>query len=148
MLLPGNLMQLLLYLTQLTKKFNLKSAYYLFFSYYVIVKLEALIKTQLKLYCIPDEIFNFLIMKHIKCGESDVDHNLYVLCNSKTLKKSKNWFYMFCKTSKRKYKVVVIFTNDVPENNIYVSESMKYNVNNRLNSDNAENVPYFLSKFQ
>lgn len=142
-----NVIRLLICLTKLTKTFNSRSAYYLLLTYYILVKSEMLLKTQLKLYCIPDEIFSFLLTKYEKFGESCVDANLYILCNSKAVEKSKNWFHLCCKTSRKRYKVAVVSTDDVADNNIYISESMKFNVNRLLDLEKSNDPSYFLSKF-
>ena len=141
------IIKLLICITQLTRKFNTKPMYGLFFAYYLFIKINKLLKMQLKLCCIPNEIFSLLVMKHGKCNEFLVDSNLFILCNYKTIEKPKNWYYLCCKSSKRKYKVAVIFTDDVPKNTIYVSESMKLNINKRLSIKDSSDCSYLLSKY-
>lgn len=137
---------LLKFLSRLTKTHNLKSTYYLFFIFYAIIKLKSLLGMQLKLQCIPKKLFLYLIMKHGKCNETQVDENLQIICNSKSFNQSKKWFYLCCASSKKKYKVVVIFTDDIPNNCIYTSEILKHNVNRKFNSVTPEEEIYFLSK--
>lgn len=134
-------------LTQLTKTSNLKPAYYLFFIFYALVKLNFLFKMQLKLLSIPEKLFFYLIMKHGKCNETQVDENLYILCNSKEIDQSKKWFYLCCTESKKKYKVIVVTSDGIPENTILVSETLKYNIDKIFNIENSDETSYFLSKF-
>lgn len=137
---------LLKFLSQLTKTHNLKSAYYLFFTFFALVKLNQLLKMHLKLHCIPQKLFSYLIMKHGKCNETQLDENLYILCNSNAIDRSKKWFYLCCSTSKQKYKVIVLSIDDVPDNSIYTSESLKLNITRQLSIEKSETTFYFLSK--
>jgi hypothetical protein len=142
-----DIIRLIITLTRLTKHFNLRSAYCLFLCYYVLLELDELLKVQLNLRCIPDEIFSFFIKKHLKYNNSIKDKNLYAFCNYDATDKPKSWYYLSSKKSRKKYKILVVFTNDILKNHIYVSESMKFNINKRLNIENSNDSSYFLSKF-
>ncbi|XP_031782513.1 peroxisome assembly factor 2 [Nasonia vitripennis] len=143
-----DIIRLVIYQTKLTGNFNSRSTYSLFYIYYVLNKLDHLLRSQLKLKCIPDDIFSFLVMKYGRCNESYIDDNLYILCNSKTVDKSKDWFYLCSKISRKRYKVAVLFTDDVLENNVYISASMKLNISKRLGFENLEEPLIFLYPVQ
>ncbi|XP_058789652.1 peroxisomal ATPase PEX6 isoform X2 [Phymastichus coffea] len=99
---------------------------------------------QLKLYCIQDEIFSYLIKTHGQSIQSHIDENLYVLCNPNIIDREQKWFYLCCNTSEKRYKVAIISILDIPRTVIYVSESMKYNIVKQFNTENSNESLYFL----
>lgn len=138
----NNLVKLAIYLTKLLR--SSKIAHKLFFLYYILNKIDQLLKMQLKLCCVPDEIFSYLILKYGQCSKSCIDQNLYIICNPNVLEKSQKWFHLCSKVSEKRYKVAVVSTSDIPRSFIYISESMNFNASKQLNAENLNNVDYFL----
>ncbi|XP_014227870.1 peroxisome assembly factor 2 isoform X1 [Trichogramma pretiosum] len=135
---------LLVYLSRLTNKFTKKPTRELLFIYFLLKRFQRLLKMELQLYCLPKKLYVTYITKFKECNEKFIDDGLYILCNNKDVDKSKNWFYLCSKKSRKKYKVAVLFVDYLPLNTIYVSEVLKNNLNKHFKAIPEEDSTYFL----
>ncbi|KAJ8679147.1 hypothetical protein QAD02_014934 [Eretmocerus hayati] len=133
---------LLFFITKLTR-FHPKAFYYLLLIHYMYNRLQALFKMQLKLHAVSEAYFSSLITTHGKFSKNQVDENLYILCNPSDVETSGQWAYLCCRAVKKRYKVVVIQSHEVLQNCIYISESLKFNVDTSFGVEELVGSAYF-----
>lgn len=84
-----------------------------------------------KIHCftLSDRTLNHLLNKQIERVNDYIDPYACILTNIDDINVTvPSWYYLCCKTSFKKYKVLVVPFEDSERNVIYVSETMRYNL--------------------
>lgn len=106
------------------------------FVQFAFFKLKTLIDTEFNWNILSDFALKNLIRRFYNEKNYYVDRNSCLLANIQYFKVSTpTWFYICSKFSLKKYKVLIIpkiQKDNIDTNNIFVSETMKYNIENAL----------------
>ncbi|XP_031839434.2 peroxisomal biogenesis factor 6 [Nomia melanderi] len=123
------------FLRELTKLMKHNYNYILFyiFIHYVFYKLKCLIDITLKWKVLAAHEFKDIAKQFYNTEEFYIDCNSCLLANIKCFKISTpTWFYVCSTVSFKKYKLLVIPLSDANINEVFVSEIVKYNIENAL----------------
>ncbi|KAI4499158.1 hypothetical protein M0802_005741 [Mischocyttarus mexicanus] len=97
-------------------------------------KLKRLMSTNIHCFTLPDKALKYLINKQIERVNDYIDPHVCILINVDDIKVLiPTWFNLCCKSSLKKYKVLVVRYKDTEQNVIYVSETMRHNLENLFN---------------
>ncbi|KOC68156.1 Peroxisome assembly factor 2 [Habropoda laboriosa] len=114
-------------------KYNVNYLLYYAFIRYVLLRWKTLIDTKLKSNILSDTALRNLVKQFYN------EENYYIDCNSCLLTNTKcfntttpTWFYVCSTNFWKKYKVLVVPVNNTNANELFVSETMKYNIENAL----------------
>lgn len=123
----------------------------LIFANYIRMKLLALIKMKLSLKSIPDEVFQMSLKTYSSIYQSEenyVDTYSCVIVNDELVKNESEtiWYYICNLSSLKKYKITIYKTSKVGRNEILISDTMKFNIQNYLNVSDFQSDRYFISK--
>ncbi|KAK9298630.1 hypothetical protein QLX08_008106 [Tetragonisca angustula] len=120
-------------LTKLLMKCNYSYILFYIFAQYALLRLKKLINTKFNWIILSDNTQKNLIKQFHD------EKNYYIDCNSCLLTDIKyfeitkpTWFYICSIVSVKKYKVLVVPLNNSDENEIFISDTMKYNIENAL----------------
>ena len=112
---------------------------------YIYIRLKKLFKTKLRYKCLPNKTFHYTL-EQIKELDYYIDYNACIFVSSKYQEKP-GWYYICSINSKRKYKVHVIPIENVPEDVVYLTETMLFNINNYLRVTEKSYIFFFLRKY-
>ncbi|XP_076549075.1 peroxisomal biogenesis factor 6 isoform X1 [Osmia lignaria lignaria] len=120
-------------LTVMLMKHNFNYTLFYIFAYYVVFKLKILTDTTFNWNILPNNVFKNLLKQFYNQDNNYVDCNSCLLANIKYFKVSlPTWFYVCSKVTVKKYKTLIIPSNDTYANKIFASEIMKRNIENTL----------------
>ncbi|XP_046829878.1 peroxisome assembly factor 2 isoform X1 [Vespa crabro] len=122
----------IIFLQSLIQTYMRQNPYYVssyIFLYYMQFKFKRLMKKKIHCFTLSDKTLNYLINKQIECVNDYIDPYTCILINIDEINVTiPSWFYLCCKSSFKKYKVLVVPFEDTEQNVIYVSETMRYNL--------------------
>ncbi|OAD59072.1 Peroxisome assembly factor 2 [Eufriesea mexicana] len=114
-------------------KYNFNFVLFYTFVQYTLFKLKVLIDTKFKWNIQSDIAFKYLTKHFYDVRNYYIDYNTCLLANIEYLQISTpTWFYICSTVSIKKYKILVIPLNDSDINVIYISDTMKCNIENAL----------------
>ncbi|XP_043663491.1 peroxisome assembly factor 2 [Vespula pensylvanica] len=120
------------FLQSLTQTYMRQNPYYVLnyiFLCYVQFKFERLMRKKIHCFTLSDKTLNRLVNKEIERVNDYIDPYTCILANINEINITiPSWFYLCCKSSFKKYKIIVIPFEDTEQNAIYVSETMRYNL--------------------
>lgn len=123
-------------LTKILMKRNFNYILLYIFVQFVFFKLKKLIDTEFNWNILSDFALKNLIKRFYNEKNYYIDRNSCLLANVQYFKAPiPTWFYICSKFSLKKYKVLIIpkiQKDNIDTNNIFVSETMKYNIENAL----------------
>ncbi|CAK9831123.1 Peroxisome assembly factor 2 [Anthophora retusa] len=120
-------------LTRMLMKYNVNYLLYYIFVRYVLFKWKKLIDTKFKWNILSDAALRKLAKQFYDEESYYIDCNSCLLSNIKCLNiTTPTWFYICSTKSSKKYKVLVVLVNSTDTNEIFVSETMRYNIENAL----------------
>lgn len=126
-----------LFLRSSIQTFMKKNIYYVLsyiLLHYICLKFKRLMKQQFKCLTLSDKALKHLVNKYNECENQYIDPYTCLLINIDELNVSiPSWFYIYCKSSFKKYKVVVVPFKSTVQNAIYISETMRFNLENFFN---------------
>ena len=103
------------------------------FMQYAFLRLKTLINAKFNWIVLSDTALKILIKQFHDKKNYYIDCNSCLLANIKYFKITKpTWFYICSIVSVKKYKVLVVPLNNSDENEIFISDTMKYNIENAL----------------
>lgn len=113
---------------------------------YAHIRLKEILKLGFTFLKLPDKIIQNYARK--KCDELDffVDSNACVLASLNVVQ-SPGWVYVFSLISRRMYKVFIVPSENISNNNIFISETMFFNLNKHLGVDLKNQPFYYLCKY-
>ncbi|KAI4492416.1 hypothetical protein M0804_002207 [Polistes exclamans] len=98
---------------------------------YMQFKFKRLMRTKIHCFTLSDKAMKHLVNKQIEHVNNYIDPYACVLTNVDGIKASiPTWFNLCCKLSYKKYKVLIVPFKDTEQNVIYVSETMRHNLEN------------------
>ncbi|KAK2582112.1 hypothetical protein KPH14_004484 [Odynerus spinipes] len=96
-----------------------------------VLWLLGLMEQKFKCHTLSDKALKHLANKCNECEKDYIDPYTCVLINIDEIDVSlPSWFYICCKSSLKKYKVLVVPFKNTVQNVIYISETMRYNLEN------------------
>ncbi|XP_043499397.1 peroxisome assembly factor 2 isoform X1 [Polistes fuscatus] len=113
---------------------------------YMQFKFKRLMRTKIHCFTLSDKAMKHLVNKQIEHVNDYIDPYACVLTNVDGIKASiPTWFNLCCKSSYKKYKVLIIPFKDTEQNVIYVSETMRHNLENLFDCIDLNDKLFFVS---
>ncbi|XP_012253776.2 peroxisome assembly factor 2 isoform X1 [Athalia rosae] len=117
----------------------------LIFANWTYLHLFRLLNMRLRLKSIPDEALQIQRLSKLKSKDSYIDFYSCILASKELLQTSKaQWFYLCCPPSLKKYKVTLLTSSNVKKDELHVSETMRFNIENFLNVRDSETARFFI----
>ena len=117
------------------------------FVYYMHLRLKRLITSKLKLHSLSDEVFRLMTLNYCRNTRNFIDANSCAFGNICHIKDATNWCYLCSFSSPNKFKIFIINSEKFSEGTIYVSDMMKFNLQNALGTADTELCSYFIREY-
>jgi len=133
---------------EITRTLMRNNPYYVLsciFLEYVHYRLQRLFKQIFSWIILPDAALKRLLSNLENTQNEYIDYNSCALANTQFLRKPNSWVYVCSTVTMKKYKLMIVFTSDINENIILISETMRHNLQNALHCEQLDEC--FICKY-
>lgn len=112
---------------------------------YVTLRVIRLSRFKIKLNSMHEDEFQRAILKYCKDRNFYADSNSCAFGNVAKSKEFASWFYLCSFVSPKRYKILIINLENIPNDSVYISDVMKFNIDNALMTDSKMSSYYAYS---